>query len=303
MVSIFRTTKAVHYTASRVRSDASHDATAWASLAAESDPARLQRGTNSELPEFFCIPPIVDDGANYRRLADSLGAQWTVWLVRPDMAKLARKELYGLEEVADQLLGEIQSRRTPGKPFLVAGYCLGGVIAFKVAQRFSGDGCLGLILFDTPIPGFPHPYRSLGYLRHFVWVLRERRKAQGNFSAQERLTTTFKRRITWHALAHTRPLLRYIWRRPYVQTVAAKARLFDLDFFVPLGRLRLPALHFVSAPGPDILYNHTRMFWHHHIRGPFRLIHLQNGHEGVFFRNNLPTIAEGVRSWVAALPR
>lgn len=255
------------------------------------------------MPDLFCIPPVIDDGANYRRLATALGDDWTVWLLRPDMDLLARKDLFGFDQTVELLLGQVHTHRAPSRPYLLAGYCLGGVLAFKVAQRCRESGCVGLVLFDTPIPGFPHPYPSFRYLHHCLWFLRERRKASGGFSERERLSTTLKRKLTWHLLARTRPLVRHVWHLPTVQAVAAKARLYDLNFFIPLGRLRLPTLHFLAEPGPDLIYGHMRLYWHHHVRAPFRAVDIKNNHEGVFFRNNLPTTSEAIKVWVASLLR
>jgi thioesterase domain-containing protein len=72
-------------------------------------------------------------------------------------------QLQTIETLASLVCESIRSARPQG-PYLLAGVCLGGLVAFEAAQQLvaAGEEVRLVALFDTGAPGYPKVLRSRG---------------------------------------------------------------------------------------------------------------------------------------------
>jgi amino acid adenylation domain-containing protein len=101
-------------------------------------------------PPFFCFH---GDGGNvliYRKLAQYLGSDQPVYGLQSQGLDGRSPLLKTVEEMAALYVREIR-RTQPHGPYMLGGYCLGGTIAYEVAQQLhaAGEEVALLALFDT----------------------------------------------------------------------------------------------------------------------------------------------------------
>ena len=106
----------------------------------------------SRLP-VFGIPGHNGDVFCYVRLAAELGTDQPFYALQPRGLDGRRPALTTVGEVASVFADDIQSFR-PAGPLLIAGYCLGGALAFETARRLESEGRTVslLALFGSPCP-------------------------------------------------------------------------------------------------------------------------------------------------------
>jgi thioesterase domain-containing protein len=126
--------------------------------------------------------------------------------------------LPSVEVMATQHLKDLRAHRPHG-PYLLGGFCIGGLIAYEMAQRLSavGEEVLFVALIDPELPGA----FLRGHLRLVRWLTKRR-------SLAPRQTTRLFSR--GHKFLYR---LREEWNAPFrekIRFVAAKVRnLFDGD--------------------------------------------------------------------------
>jgi thioesterase domain-containing protein len=66
-----------------------------------------------------------------------------------------------IEELAQRAIQSIRATKPQG-PYVLAGYCFGGAIAFETARQLKamGEEVQMVVLFDTPAPGYPKVVRE-----------------------------------------------------------------------------------------------------------------------------------------------
>ncbi len=141
---------------------------------AEPDWLLVPLGLDGPGKPFFCVPGAGDNPFIFADLARHLGADRTVYSFKfPDDARamqLPPRE--AVAAVARRLNAQIRSIQPTG-PYLLGGYCLGGLIAFEMAQqlRDAGEQVAALTIFEMFLPGsvrLPNPRDRVAYhLRHF----------------------------------------------------------------------------------------------------------------------------------------
>ena len=106
--------------------------------------------TQGSKPPLFLVHGAEGNVLLYRNLAESLGTDQPVYGLQSQ--GLAGEEVLEptLENIAAKYVEEIQSVQ-PAGPYYLGGYCLGGTIAFEIAQqlRRAGDSVALLALFET----------------------------------------------------------------------------------------------------------------------------------------------------------
>jgi thioesterase domain-containing protein len=109
---------------------------------------RIQPGAEGRAP-LFCVHPISGDVQCYVDLARCLGEDQPVYGLQA-----ADGELDSIEAMAARYLAEVRRARPEGS-YRLAGWSLGGVIAFEMARqlRESGEEVDHLALLDAPVPG------------------------------------------------------------------------------------------------------------------------------------------------------
>ena len=174
---------------------------------------------------LFCVPASDENSYSFHQLARHLGPQTPVCVLRSP-EPLAERGIYTVEHVADVLLSSLRAT-CPQGPYLLAGHCFGGIVAFEMARRLieGGEQVALLAMIDTPRPGYPVFFRDwriyLRALLHLDWIRRS------DYPLRE-------------ALAGARGLWRCICNRPSRPVAQVQSR--DADH-----ANRLAARHYVPG--------------------------------------------------------
>lgn len=102
---------------------------------------------------FFGVPGHNGDVFCYVRLAHYMGKDQPFYALEPPGVDGQRAPLTRIEDLAAHLVRELQAFQPKG-PYLLGGYCLGGIVAFEVAQqlRAQGQAVAMLALFESSYP-------------------------------------------------------------------------------------------------------------------------------------------------------
>ena len=117
-------------------------------------------------PPVFAVAGHNGDVFCYRAMAQRLGADQPFFGLQPPGADGQSQALTSVEDIAAYFASQIRAFR-PNGPYLLAGYCAGGTIAFELARQLTEAGArVPLVaLFASPHPGW---YRRVPQLRHRV---------------------------------------------------------------------------------------------------------------------------------------
>ncbi|MDF5720782.1 MAG: AMP-binding protein [Rhizonema sp. PD37] len=110
---------------------------------------------NGSKPPLFCIHPLGGEVLCYRDLSLYLGSDQPVYGLQPKGLD-GKEPLYTrFEDMASHYIREIQTLQ-PNGPYFLAGYSLGGMIAFEMAQQLhrQGEQVDLLAMFDSVRPGY-----------------------------------------------------------------------------------------------------------------------------------------------------
>jgi phthiocerol/phenolphthiocerol synthesis type-I polyketide synthase E len=101
-------------------------------------------------PPFFCIHGAGGNVLIYRELAQRLGPDQPFYGLQAIGLDASCPPLTRIEDMAALYTKEIR-RKQPHGPYYLGGYCMGGTVAFEVAQqlRAQGEQVALLALFDT----------------------------------------------------------------------------------------------------------------------------------------------------------
>ena len=113
--------------------------------------------TGGSLAPLFCIPASTQNPYYLRHLAKSQGSEQPFYAVCPTAPQ---DRLLPIEDAARLAVDAIRRVRPQG-PYIVAGHCYGGVVAFEAARQLilQRERVVCLVLFDTPAPGYPKLHR------------------------------------------------------------------------------------------------------------------------------------------------
>jgi len=111
----------------------------------------IQRGTS---PPLFLVHPVGGHVFGYRRVAQALGAQWTVYALRARGTEEGEHPIDDLVAMATLYVGQIRGVQ-PNGPYRLGGSSMGGNIAFEMARQLEADGQVVelLALLDAVGPG------------------------------------------------------------------------------------------------------------------------------------------------------
>jgi thioesterase domain-containing protein len=103
----------------------------------------------------FAVPGHNGDVFCYRALAQRLGEDQPFFGLQPPGADGQDDPLMRVEDLAACFTKQIRAFRPQG-PYVIAGYCAGGTVAFELARQLArdGDGVSLLALFGSPYPAY-----------------------------------------------------------------------------------------------------------------------------------------------------
>ena len=103
---------------------------------------------------LFCLHSLGANLISYKKLASMLHIDKTIYGLQPHGLDGRQKPLDNMEQMAAAYLQEIRARQ-PGGPYYLSGICLGGVLAYEIAQQLlaAGEQVRFLLLIDAPMPG------------------------------------------------------------------------------------------------------------------------------------------------------
>jgi len=133
-----------------------------AGLLAQQQRAIVPLQPHGTRPPFFAIAGHNGDVFCFRALAQHLGEDQPFFGLQPPGLDGHREPLVRVEDLAAYFAAEIRAFQPIG-PYVIAGYCAGGTLAFELARQLLRDGgeLNVLALFGSP---FPTSYRSLPQL-------------------------------------------------------------------------------------------------------------------------------------------
>ncbi len=94
---------------------------------------------NGSGPPLFLIHGAEGNILLYRELAHHLGPTRTVYGIQSQGLDGKKTELTRIEEIAAYYINEILTVQSEG-PYYIGGYCMGGVVAFEMAQQLLNQG-------------------------------------------------------------------------------------------------------------------------------------------------------------------
>ena len=111
------------------------------------------RESGSRIP-MFCVTWERDDPYCFRHLSRELGAEQPFYALRNPLSMEER--MATVENLASRVhrtIGELK----PHGPYVLGGFCFGGVLAFETARQMveAGEEVRLVALFDAAAPGFP----------------------------------------------------------------------------------------------------------------------------------------------------
>ncbi len=101
-------------------------------------------------PPLFVVPAADGNALAYADFARSLGSDQPVHVLQPVGFEGHRKPLERIEAIAEHFIAEIRKVQPRG-PYRLAGFCVGGIVAFEMAQQLiaSGEEAPLLALIET----------------------------------------------------------------------------------------------------------------------------------------------------------
>ena len=220
----------------------------------------------SRIP-FFCIPGAEEDPHYLLGLSRELGQDQPFFVVR-DPRPLRDRGVYTLEEQAARFCAAIGAMRPEG-PYLLGGFCYGGILAFEIARQLvaAGRDVALLVLFQVPTPGYPKIARHWKkYLRQsaalvsrllrgepsLVWrQVRSHLGVWRTLFGKRRQALTRRVLVSTHMQAAIPPIERVELRNER----AARA-------YIP-GKLQCNVVHFLAADEPHstLILDDPRLGW------------------------------------------
>lgn len=250
---------------------------------------------------FFCFSSSRINPYEFRHLSRELGADQPFIVVCPPPAAQNRR-LLRAPEIARQSAASIRALRRQG-PYLIGGYCYGGVVAFETARQLlqQGEDVRLLALFDTPTPGYPKIFRQ--WSRYVV-------RASGIFRdlAQGKLSSTLQ-----DVAAHARALRRIAARRWFViaNRVMASAGVADVEPTEEWNTVLMreysprifgaPIVHFLGEDVPvnATVLNDRRLGWQDFAKGGIETRRVPGDHVSMLAKCNARVLAAELASVLA----
>lgn len=103
---------------------------------------------------FFCVHSLGANLVSFHKVAALMRRDRPIYGLQPHGLDGQQKPLVTIEEMASAYLQEIRKKQPHG-PYYLGGVCLGGVVAYEIAQqlRAAGETVALTVLIDSYLPG------------------------------------------------------------------------------------------------------------------------------------------------------
>jgi oxalate---CoA ligase len=249
--------------------------------------------------EAFLLPADDEEGWYFRLLSRSMGDHRRMAMLRPENGWYAPGPDL-VEAAAAQAVALIRQSRPHG-PYLVGGFCLGGVIAYETARllELAGERVV-LALFDSPMPGEPHPfYAGKEYARALIERVREARRGERAWRPVAAFPLLLLRRWLWLALRKTKGRWRAVAGSALLRWLRQQAEHGYLPLYRPAPS-RMPIVHFVMSDGRDVLRRRSVQAWTLKTSAETLVIPLPGSHHSLFSETNLGLMTHTIDDWVTS---
>lgn len=134
---------------------------------------------------LFCVPGAGGHLLPYKKLGAYFDKERPLYVFQDQRHADGEAAAHSIEDLAGLYRREL-CRIQPIGPYLVAGFCLGGVVAFEIARqlRSHGEMVAHLVLIDSFAPGTHRPSRAK--LLRWLWKARYHRDVLWMLEADER---------------------------------------------------------------------------------------------------------------------
>ena len=120
------------------------------------EPLIVPLRTDASGRPYFCVPGAGDNPFIFADLAAHIAADRPVYSFRlpDDVGNAGASPAMMLQRAAEALVREMRAVQPTG-PYLLGGYCLGGLVAFEMARQLhdAGEPVASLTIFETYLPG------------------------------------------------------------------------------------------------------------------------------------------------------
>jgi thioesterase domain-containing protein len=246
---------------------------------------------------IFLLPVNDTKGLYLRRLARRLPNRWSTSLIRP-AERGPFRPLHAIEDAAQEAVRAIRETQ-PAEPYILAGYCQGGVIAFEAALRLERTGArVYLVLFDTPFPGGVDPVTQWPvYGKNAKQKLREAKRDLTPMPLL-RSARSMTRRATWLMLRRLRPAVDKLWHLSSMRGICTWATNGNFTFY-RAERGAMPILHFFAQTQTSVMLAESRVRWECVTRGPVTIHSVQGNHLSLFDEEHLPELSRAMDEWLS----
>ena len=254
---------------------------------------------------IFAFPASAQDPYYFRYLSKAFNDGQPFYVVS-NPAPIQDGRLRPVEDLARASLEAIRRVRPTG-PYIIAGHCYGGVVAYETAQQMmeQGQQVVSLILFDCNTPGYPKVHKQW---KRYVAKGGQFASALGRGKA---LVSPKQLRQHLHMLAHIFARRRKgdasrVLNAIGSDVLVAGRQQKELNGmamweYTPRG-FRSPIIHFIAEDQPistEILSD-PRLGWNDFARAGIDILHVRGDHNTILAAENVADIANHLN---AALPQ
>jgi thioesterase domain-containing protein/acyl carrier protein len=131
--------------------------------------------TGGSKPPFYCIHGHRGNVIGFKELSDRMGHDIPFYALQAKGMNESGYEVGTFEQIAEVYLREIQAVQPKG-PYYLGGFCMGGAIAYHIAQllRKQNEEVALLALIESAHPHFAKLRQRSGRLFRNVWSIYER---------------------------------------------------------------------------------------------------------------------------------
>ncbi|MCB0020938.1 MAG: hypothetical protein KDE09_24250, partial [Anaerolineales bacterium] len=245
---------------------------------------------------IFCISALGDEIIQFAELAALLGDDQPFYGLQQGLER-TDKIRTTIPDIAAHYLSEIRTVQPHG-PYLIAGYCFGGLVAYEMAQQLqaAGETVEPLLMIEAEAPGGIYPIKTtFGYkIKRAFANLRQNGIVAELQYVQKRLYKIWRWQI-WTRLRH------YLHQSYEAAGRELPGTLKDIlqinaqaaDDYTPIIKPYKGDIHLLRAElmAPDYFYK-ERLGWDELIQGEITTYWIPGDHEGIWKTPNVQTYAQ-----------